>query len=111
MRKTFIATFGLLVIALTLVLVTGRAPTNSLGGAATSAGTSCFDTDDGQNLAVRGTVSGFQSGHTYSLSDKCVSSSSLTEYYCQKDASQSISSLCPAGTVCSSGACVTPRPA
>jgi len=43
---------------------------------------SCSDTDGGFKPLVKGTISGYQNGQTYSHTDYCISGTTLKEYSC-----------------------------
>ncbi len=83
---------------------------------------SCADNDEGLKYTYKGTVSGTATGSAYSYSDSCSSTSTVVEYYCEKELVQYIKKECSAvvgtGYVCTDGACVleekatpTPTPA
>lgn len=73
---------------------------------------SCSDSDGGTPIGVQGTVSGDDESIPYSLTDFCIDSINLTEYYCgilaQDYAPLSTNVNCVANgtTSCSNGACV-----
>lgn len=73
----------------------------------------CSDTDNGNNLFVRGTVSYWRPGYSQKYSDYCFSDYRyVMEYYCGKDVSPAGSGMtamsfaCPEGYICRDGACV-----
>lgn len=71
---------------------------------------SCSDTDSGINIAVQGSVSGTYSGRRYTNTDSCISSATLTEYYCNNNLRQQTNIDCVLNgySSCSSGKCTNP---
>jgi len=73
---------------------------------------SCSDTDGGQISGTQGTVSGDDESVPYSLTDFCVDTVTLTEYYCGTKAQDyaplntNINCAMNQTTSCSNGACV-----
>jgi hypothetical protein len=63
---------------------------------------SCFDTDGGINVSVRGTVFGNFSANNFT--DFCLGQN-VNEYYCFENASANISLPCPEQMHCVNGAC------
>ena len=64
----------------------------------------CSDSDNGQNLLLKGTTS----KGTSSSTDICTSGNytySITEYFCQSNSIQSLTTACPPGYWCITGAC------
>ncbi len=65
----------------------------------------CVDSDGGWDYYTKGNVSGVNaSGVNYAYQDSCLSSSYVTEYYCDGDSFTLTDWYCPNG--CSNGACV-----
>jgi len=67
---------------------------------------SCFDSDDGVNPLVFGTVTGSKIGIEYYESDVCTSGTSVKEWYCDDGKPISTNEICPANHECDGGACV-----
>jgi hypothetical protein len=66
---------------------------------------SCADTDGGNNIFVKGTISGLNSaGSSYSFTDVCLSDTALRENYCMENVATGINLNCSSG--CKNGACV-----
>lgn len=73
---------------------------------------SCTDTDGGNNIEEKGTMTAVISKAFYSLQDKCDPSNSfkpvgnqLIEYVCTSTGFKEIKTTCPGGMVCFDGAC------
>lgn len=62
----------------------------------------CRDTDGGDNIRVKGTLTDIN-GRSHV--DLCISSSTVIEYFCSHNTLQNRTELCPSGTACSDGAC------
>ena len=70
---------------------------------------SCTDSDNGYNVNTKGTVSGYDSGETYTYTDYCTTNATqLLEYYCIGDVWNSIpyNSNSNDTTSCVNGACI-----
>jgi hypothetical protein len=65
--------------------------------------TNCTDTDNGQNLLVKGTVNYIYNGQNKSATDYCPDSSRLVEYYCVSGSSYGVTKNCVNG--CEAGIC------
>jgi hypothetical protein len=66
----------------------------------------CTDSDKGNNLAIKGTVTGTDSsGKSYSYSDSCLTPTLVKEYYCQTNKYNENNYNCTNG--CENGACKT----
>lgn len=80
---------------------------NQAGSAVASSGpcgdAACSDSDYGRDVLVAGTAS--QGG--IEKNDTCAGNASVMEYYCSNGALVSEQIPCPAGHLCSSGACVS----
>ena len=95
----------------------------SVAGYACSDDMTCWDSDapsqtdsrNSKNYGVKGTVSGFAYGNSFSYTDDCIDSSRLREWSCS-DSCAAVSEIytCQPGYECSNGACVqsaaTPAP-
>ncbi|MBI2543324.1 MAG: hypothetical protein HYW24_04000 [Candidatus Aenigmarchaeota archaeon] len=68
---------------------------------AVAVGINCTDSDNGQDISVRGTCK----SSTGSFEDTCVSSDALGEYYCQGGC-KVVQKTCPSGYTCGNGACI-----
>ncbi|MFH0714048.1 MAG: hypothetical protein V1722_05520, partial [Candidatus Micrarchaeota archaeon] len=71
--------------------------------------TTCSDTDGGDAIAVKGTVTYINSlGATATETDSCITSgtSQVSEFYCQNGAMVQTSHYCSSGQMCSNGACI-----
>ncbi|MFH0800365.1 MAG: carboxypeptidase-like regulatory domain-containing protein [Pseudomonadota bacterium] len=73
---------------------------------------SCEDNDGGKNTAVAGTVTEKIGGTPVpsldeDKNDKCVNQDQIKEFYCDGSNKAFEITSCPAGQVCSTGACVT----
>ena len=70
----------------------------------------CTDTDRGFVMSVAGVASGEDNSVQFTLTDFCVDSATLTEYYCAGKSGDynplSITSPCTNSTACVNGACV-----
>ena len=64
--------------------------------------TACFDTDNGQDTAVLGTISYRGSQYT----DSCTSDGKVTEYFCDASGMQQATLSCAAGYNCAGGKCI-----
>lgn len=69
---------------------------------------SCSDTDGGWNINVKGTVSGYYNGNSYSYTDFCLNNITLTEHYCSGTQYYSSTANCIGNVtrLCIDGACV-----
>ncbi len=68
----------------------------------------CVESDDGNDLSVKGTVAGYSSSTdtTFgSVTDECISDSAYVEYYCSDLYWTAVSGTCASG-ICSDGICV-----
>lgn len=65
----------------------------------------CTDSDSGKNLMEKG-VTKYKS---LSFADKCSGTGSVIEHYCQSGILEKATEACPAGHVCSDGACTLPH--
>ncbi len=66
----------------------------------------CIDSDNGKNYFVKGHVQSYVG----IVTDICIGTTQLSEAYCPSDSSPEIgvaSVTCPAGNICSEGACIT----
>jgi hypothetical protein len=72
----------------------------------------CTDSNGGNNLAVRGTTQGWNSGIYYNHTDYCVTGSGygntrIAEGYCSQNTLQILHQTCPTNyTMCQNGRCV-----
>lgn len=66
---------------------------------------SCSDTDGGYEPTIFGSVLGWLSQNYYYYDDYCVDNTTVMEYYCSGDYSDSSSSSCTGNTTCIAGAC------
>jgi hypothetical protein len=66
---------------------------------------SCSDTDGGQIDYVQGTISGVAFGSPFNMTDYCLSSTLLREYYCAYNSYAWTNMTCTGNTTCTSGAC------
>jgi hypothetical protein len=105
MRTSLYVIVGVVAV-LGAVLLLSSGPGNTAGFASSTPKNSCSDTDGGQNVLVRGTVSGISNGKAFSFSDDCSSASNVYEGYCQGSSSKAAILTCGAGTICQNGACV-----
>jgi hypothetical protein len=65
---------------------------------------SCSDSDAGQNISVKGSVSFNNTDYP----DACKDNGTAIEYYCESGVPASSELPCPSGTTCLSGACTKP---
>lgn len=75
----------------------------SVSTSTTPPASNCIDSDNGQNVYVKGTT--YNSNTT--RIDACKSTSVVYEYYCQTDSNQIFLATlgCPSGYLCNDGAC------
>ena len=67
---------------------------------------SCTDSESGQNISFKGTVSEVLNNVSSSYDDLCATNSSFVlEYYCNGTAKTFSDLLCPANTTCTAGIC------
>ena len=69
---------------------------------------SCTDTDNGQSIYTKGTVTSINLSGSYSYTDYCVSSTYVKEYYCQNNQALSANLYCSKGCLSYNGACTRP---
>ena len=82
--------------------VTCTLDTSGCTSAPITSAPACTDTDDGINLAEKGTTTNAQE----SLTDTCNSGNQLSEYYCNGNIIANTARSCDSNEVCSDGACV-----
>jgi len=73
--------------------------------------TTCYDSDGGNNLAVRGITLGWNSGVYYNHTDYCVmgtgyGNKTIAEGYCSSNSVQILQQNCPGNQTCSGGRCI-----
>ena len=109
---------GILMLVLSVLLVAGCLQGNGAvaGQATAGTGTTCTDSDGGQNFKVLGTVTVTSGTRISKLTDNCYTTGSrtyLTEYYCRGTTSTNSIKLCSdygANYICQNGACVDTTP-
>lgn len=67
---------------------------------------SCSETDNGFDIYIQGTTSGYLNEEYYSDIDYCLSNTTLVEYYCVGNYEYSDTIPCFNSTFCSNGTCV-----
>lgn len=67
----------------------------------------CYDSDNGKNLLEQGTTQLRGTAQGQTLTDFCIGSTGVQEYYCENNQIKLESMTCPAGTMCQSGSCTS----
>lgn len=71
---------------------------------------SCYDSDNGIELSVKGFTTGYSNGLYYYKTDRCTSNVTITEWYCSSSVSlprvMLTETKCPVGKQCLDGACI-----
>lgn len=91
-------------LIIALISIAGCGQEAKITGKAVSDVAVCDDTDGGDNIDVKGTVSGISSsGENFIHNDECVAGL-LIEYYCEDKSPKNHNQRCP--NKCSDGACI-----